>query len=242
MHKKAHLTHTLHPGEKLLVGKGIRVHLGMPLLEVHTEEIDEFNLAKLLNVPAKKVEKYLVAKLNSHVEKGAVIARKKSLFKKISVKTPVVGTLLMINSEAGIVGIKRTSDIHQEPAWFSGVVKEIEKDKIVFEVEGGLISGKFGQGGPVSGELIVIEGPVTAISLPIGLEKKILVVEKADSAVIAKADALGIVAIVAAALDLPAFPPPYLLVEDIRPILRYTGRPAIVSGARHEMLIVEEGK
>ena len=66
----------------------------------------EFNLAKNLGVPPKKVVKLMVKSLGELVKKGEVIAVQKTAFKKKTFLAPVAGVLDSLTEE-GILKIKK---------------------------------------------------------------------------------------------------------------------------------------
>lgn len=239
MYKKAQITLKIASGAKPLVSKGHKVKRGDVLLETTQSELDEFDLAKLLSVPPQKITTYLTVKPHAEVKAGQVIARKKGMLSQQVVKSPISGELVIIDETKGIVGIKRAGESKKITAWFSGTVDDIDDSQIVFAVSGKVLIGHEGRGAATSGKLLVL-GEVSALTMPIDVEKTIVVVKRASSDLIAKADALGAVAIVTELIDPPPFSLPYLLFADIRDINHHHDKWAILNGDERQLLIVDE--
>ncbi len=238
MQKKAHLTLTLKAGEKPHVNKGDHVKRGDILIESQNPVIYEFNLAHLFKLPPQKALLTLLVKPHQHVEKGTVLARKKSILSKHFIKTPIGG--VMVNSDNGIVGIQAGDKAAPVAAWFEGKATDVSDSKLIFEVIGTVCAGKSGKGSPASGKLLVVSEVITSLQMPIDLEERIFAVKTASSDIVAKADALGATAIIAETLDQPLFSLPYLLIEDIKELVRYNHKTVIICGDEKELLIIEE--
>lgn len=239
MQKNALLTHRIAPNETPVVKKGDHIKHGDPVIAVGQSEVDEFNLAKLLDVKAKDIPKFLKVKPDSEVSRGQMLAFKGGMLKKRSVKSPVSGKFIWVDQDKGLVGIEKSSDQSEIKAWFDGVVKEVTDQKLVFEVGGVVHLGKEGIGGPVSGKLYYIPHEVTSLTLPIDLDGTVVVLKQALSDTVAKADALGAKAIIAETIEEPEFALPYILVEDISDFSRYNGKTVIVNGKEKEALILD---
>jgi predicted transcriptional regulator len=238
MQKKAHLTLRLNPNEKPQVAKGDRVVSGARLIS-SSSELSEFNLAKLMGISPKDIEKYLKVKFGEKVEKGQLLAQKSDLLSRKIIKSPLSGVFIQVDKSKGIVGIQKENRHTETTAWFEGVVEEVQDDKIVFSVKGEMISGSDGKGLPVTGKYKIIENS-TALTMPIEISGCVLAVKDAQSDLIAKADALGAVAIVAETLDQPPFSLPYVLVSDINDTSRFREKSVIVFGDAKELIVIED--
>jgi hypothetical protein len=239
MQKKAHLTLKLKTGDQARVAHGDSIKRGDVLVSPKPDEMDEFNLAKLLGVKPKDIGSFLVVKEGAAVNAGGVIAKKGGLMRKQIIKSPVAGIFTVVNSEKGIIGIKQERKSADITAWFSGEVVELTDEKIVFEVIGHTVDATDGKGQPVSGTLLLVSGPMDALSMPTELEEKILAVADAQSDIIAKADALGALAIIAQELHAP-ISIPYVVVEDIAALERYHGKTVVVYGDEKQVLVIAE--
>lgn len=240
--KKAHLTLTLSETDQPMVKAGTHVSPGDILVTSKPTQVNEFNLAKLLNVLPKAVEKYLVIKAGDTVEKGTVIARKKSLLKRDQVKAPIAGTFIAVDAEKGLYGIQEAVVRADVVSWFTGIVTEVSADKLVFELTGVAIPGKAGQGKPASGNLFYVDYEIDVFSMPTELAACVFCAKRLSSDIIAKADALGATALVAEEIAEPTFALPYVLVDDIQIVGKHHGRTTIVYGDEKQILVIEGKK
>lgn len=240
MHKKAHLTLKLTGGDRPAVAVGAKVIPGDILVTATGAEIDEFNLAKLLGVSPKDITALLVIKENTPVKKGDVIASKKGLMSKQAVRSPVEGEFIIVNKDTGIVGIRKQKSRDDIVSWFSGHVTELSDEAIIFELAGVTLDGVQGKGHPVSGMLLYSAGDVDLLTMPIDLDQKILALKDASADIIAKADALGVNAIIAETISQPPFSLPFIVVADIEAIGKYQNKTIIVYGNEKQILVLEE--
>ncbi len=242
MLKKTHLKIKYHDREKTVVKKGDHVTSGMILVETVDKNTTEFNLAKLLRVDPKKISKYLTVKEGDKLETGAVIAQKKGLLSKKLIKTPISGIFHVRGDNSGLVEIRSENQSDTVKAWCDGTVFDIDKDTIDVEVDAHCILGKSGQGRPVKGKLKVINHEVDVLSLPLDIDQSILALKHADEAVIAKANALGAVAIIAQILEQPPLSVPYLELAEFDDILPYDHYETLVYGDEKHLLIFSPDK
>ncbi len=240
MHKKTHVSIHLETYEKPVVEKGFHILYGDPLIVSNPLSIHKFDLAKILDIPGQKITSYLLVKENQSVKQGQAIARKKRVFSSQLVKTPVAGEFIILDALRGLVGIKEKTDEKTTAAWFDGIVEEVNKEEIVFSVQGCMIEGIQGKGKLASGILKVVTENISTLTMPIDLDRAILVVKEAVSDVIVKADVLGAVAIVCEVLHSPNFSLPYLLVSDITKIHAHNKKQALLYGDKLQLLVLEE--
>ncbi len=240
MHKKAHLTLKLSPNDALAVKIGDAVKPGDVLVTFGKPVIHEYNLAKYLEIEPAQLSKYLLVTDGSQVILNQPIARKKGLMNKHTVKVPVAGEFFVVDANAGIVGIKEKKASSEIVSWFSGTVSEINPEKIIFEVLGQAIIGTSGKGEPVSGTLLYFPDLVDVFSMPTNLQDRVLVLREAVAEVVAKADALGVSAIISQKLDQPPFKLPYVVVSDIEVLKIGHEKTSIVYGREKQILIIEE--
>jgi len=237
MHKKTNLTVRLPVGSAPAVTKGETVIKGTPLTKSAPREITEFNLQKIFG--HSDISKLIIVAAGTFVEKGIVLARKKGLFKKLSVKAPISGIFEIIDEKAGVVGIEKKKAKEAITSWFAGTVVEvINNDKIIFEVSGIPFAATAGKGHPVSGMLLVVTEIVDALSMPTDIEKRILAVPEAHQDMIAKADALGARAVITQ--EIGATPQlPFLLLSDISVLEKFNHKQVMVYGDEKQLIIIE---
>ncbi|KKP59331.1 MAG: hypothetical protein UR52_C0008G0041 [Candidatus Gottesmanbacteria bacterium GW2011_GWA1_34_13] len=235
------VTLKLASSDKPLVSKGKKVNIGDPLVKSFIDETEQLNLCKILNIKPQKLEKFLKIKIGANVKAGDILAQNKKLFKKTLLKAPVSGTLVMLNKDQGLVGIKRQIESPNSLiSWFHGEVIEVTKDKIMLKVDGLIITSKEGKGKPVKGILKVIKSPISIYDLPTDLKSVILAIKTAHSDIIAKADALGAMAVIAEKIEQPSFKLPYLLIERIDDIINFNDYEVMVYGDEKQILILNK--
>ena len=152
-------------------------------------------------------------------------------------KTPVSGQLKIIDKEKGKVAIvdKPSSGFISQ---LTGIVHDVTTESVQLQISGLEILGKEGRGHPVYGKIFFLPPDTDVLNLNIDIEDCILVVKHAESSVVAKADTLGAVAIIAESLELPDFTLPYLTVTDISALSRYNEKIVVVYGNEKQLLIV----
>lgn len=118
------------------------------------------NLSHLLSVPPHEVEKYLVAKLNTKIFKGELLAFKKGWIlggKKI-VTSPADGVIDFFNRETGEVKIAFLPKKSKLPAGVYGFVEEVDKERgqVTIKTLVSKIYGIFGSGHSRDGTLHIL--------------------------------------------------------------------------------------
>lgn len=240
MHKKARITLTIKPDDKVRVKTGDEVYPGDLIISSGTHNFEEFNLATALQISPKLFEKFLEIKDGEEVKRGMPLARKKGLLQTIVVRSPLDGVFMVKDRDTGVVAVTSKKDVKDITCWFWGKVAELVDDKIIFELNGTAFSGKEGKGKPVSGTLVYIPKEITVLDMPTDISEKVLVVRSALADVIAKADALGVSAIVAQNVEQPPFNLPYVLLDTIDLLEKFHEKSSIVYGDEKQILIVEE--
>lgn len=244
MHKKTRLTVAISPDESPTVKKGATITKGDTIIKPRgeTKQI-HIDLAKLLRLPPREVLKKLIVREGARITPRQVLALKSGVLKNMIVRAPTGGEFVIIDKDAGIVGItQKVGQAEEVKAWFEGTVIEVEKDKLIFEVTGMVIFAREGKGQPVWGRLLVLSPETTALSMPTEIGDAVISVKEAHSEIVAKADALGSVAIIAEQVEQPPFSLPYLLIEDIGHLGQFHDQMVIVYGDRKELLILTQEK
>lgn len=241
MQKKARLRLKLKKGETPKVKKGDTVTHGQVLIIGPTLTLNEFSLAEALGVVAADVEKHLVVKVDTHIKKGDVLAKKGGLLSKKVIKSPISGVFVWVSQDQGIVGVKDEATKPDEvTAWFDGTVEDVSDEAVVVAVSGTPIAGKAGRGGPASGKLLIVSEGITVFSMPTDIESRVLAIKTVAPDMVAKADALGATAIITEDIEEPPFTLPYLLVENIESLSKFHEKTVIVHGEAKELLVIDE--
>ncbi|TSC86886.1 MAG: Uncharacterized protein G01um10147_761 [Microgenomates group bacterium Gr01-1014_7] len=117
------------------------------------------NLADLLKVSPKDVEKYMRRTLSQRIYRGELLAYRSSFFegKKI-VTSPSDGVLDFMNPKTGELRLKFLPKKEDLPAGVFGVVEMVDKQKgqIVIRTQASVVHGMFGSGRVRDGTLHVI--------------------------------------------------------------------------------------
>ena len=238
-HKKARLTLKLGAGDTTAQTKGAKVTPGDLLVTVPKASIREFNLAKILMTTPEKVLAMLTVQEGDFVEAGSIFAQKKGVLRRKLVKTSTAGFFRILDEKKGLVGIEKKKERADIIAWFHGTVAEATDEHIIFELTGQTLSGTAGKGHPVSGKLIVLTDTVDALTLPTELEERILAVKIARAEIIAKADTLGVGAIIAEEVHEPTITLPFIQITDIETLRPFHDKTVIVYGDEKQLLVVD---
>jgi len=238
-HKKARLTLKLVAGDTTTHTAGTKIAPGDILVTVPKATIREFNLAKILTTTPPKALSMLTVHEGDFVEAGVVFARKKGLLRRKLVKTSAAGVFRILDEKKALVGFEKKKERNDIVAWFHGTVVEVTDEHIIFELTGQTLSGTSGKGHPVSGKLIVLTDTVDALTLPSELEERILALKIARAEIIAKADTLGVGAIIAEEVHEPTITLPFMQIADIESLRPYHDKTVIVYGDEKQLLIVD---
>jgi hypothetical protein len=239
MSKATLVTIKLEPNDKSVVSKGKKIIIGDSLVKSFSENIISINLKKILNINPKHLEKYLIVKPGTQINQHDIIAEKKSVLKKEQIKAPISGKFEILDKDQGIVIIKNQIESSKLiTSWFDGEVKDVMPDKIIFSVNGESITGVKGKGKLVKGKLQVIGESISIYDLPIDLKSQIIAIKNASSDIVAKADALGALAIIAETLEQPPFSLPFIIISDIASISKFHKQDIMLFGDEKQILIL----
>jgi uncharacterized protein (TIGR01319 family) len=216
--------------EKLLPG-------GTLFLRERPEEAREYTaveVAKELGVEPDKLAPYLRVKPGDEVDRGQWLAAKLASEFKF-VESPVRGKVNRIDKHFGIVLIEPLLEELEIKAWLPGVVEEVSDRGCTVACTATTITGVWGSGGEVSGEL-------TLSAVAAG---KVVVRDFADSATLAQAKERSASGLICAGVNLQEVMEPYppftivvlegfgeqRLPEDVRRILtKHEGRLTLLDG------------
>lgn len=246
----------LPPWAKPKVEKGEDVEEGQLLAAgVEEKEIKEIDLAKIFQVSPKKVGKFLKCSLGSKVVEGQVLAEKSGILGLGArvFKSPVSGVLEAL-TEYGVLKIKTESKKKEILSPIKGKVSNIFPQKIEIEFSGFCFTGSAGLGEENWGPLQILrKEEVDLRDLTSELFGSIIVVSgKITSGFCHKADALGILGLVAGdkseevesedLIILLAGEKNGFIPKDILGKLeRYQGKKVFISGKKKSLIIpIEE--
>ncbi len=149
------------------VAAGQVIAKGVPQMEFVINLADEFS------EPQEKARKYLVKNPGDRIEKGEVLAVKKSQFglKEVKLVGNVTGLITRYERDTGnlivLVGGGKHEDIVSP---VDGIVTICDNEKIFLSTDKDVFTGRKGGGGSVTGEVYVIEE--SGISLYYALDSR----------------------------------------------------------------------
>ena len=222
--------------------KGDSFKIGDILIEEANEEIDTFDVGKLLGVVPQNIFRYLTVSDGEAVEKGQVIAKKKNLLHSISIQAPLSAIFIVMDKAKGTVGLKRGASGKRVVAQYPGIVVDKNEAGLVVEVKGVAIAVKDGKGHQIVGKLTLFPENVTMLTMPTDVAGKIIAVKNGDSDLLAKADALGAKGMIVEKIELPDFTLPYVIIPDFSSISRYNEKQLLLHGSNKLLLVLESTK
>ena len=164
--------------------------------------------AERLGVDPDEVPAAAVVKPGDRVQKGQVLAQTRSFFGlfKSECQAPVDGTVEIINTTTGHIGVREDPNPIEVTAYIQGrVVETMPGEGVVVETEGALIQGIFGVGGERQGILqrIVDSPDATITEEMIGPEMAGFILcggANVTGGALRKAASLGVIGIVVGAI------------------------------------------
>lgn len=116
-------------------------------------------LAERLGVEVSDVQKMLMVHIGDAIKEGDVLAESKGLFGRFfrsEVKSPCAGTVELLSSATGNLGIRQPPTPIEKDAYVEGTItKVIPTEGVVVSCNGALIQGIFGVGGERLGTIQV---------------------------------------------------------------------------------------
>ena len=222
-----------------LVKKGDRIEPGQVIGLQHRKVKTFLNLARRLKVDPAKVRSFLLPGPGTVVEKGEILARRRSLLgAKLTVVSPQEGQFKLLK-RSGWAVISRLQK-KKILALLSGEVTAVYDDKLTIRFMAQLFSGKTSYRRQQWAKLIS-----TSEESIFGLQKPgkpvFLLLSQPTSSLVAKAKALGVKAIISPQ-QFPNCPLPNFAVADYNALLALVGRPALLDGKQQRLLVCREEK
>jgi hypothetical protein len=140
----------------ILVGPGQRVEPSDVVAQAEQGgQFRTLEVARLLRVPASKVQRYLKKEIDSPVKIGEVIASRPGLPPR-QVRSPVNGTLVGVDKHTGRVAIQSEGRQIELRAYVKGTIGNVMEGRgVIVETPGALIQATWGLGGESFGVLRV---------------------------------------------------------------------------------------
>lgn len=164
-----------------------------PIYEKNESEVN-IEVAAELKIPPKAIFKYLHVSLGEVLEKGAIIAERKSMLSKVSLVAPERGEVRAIDHDAGTVTliVRESGEAHFT---FEGTFTKSDKQDLVFSVPEGTEYEVLGSLSKTFGAKTSYIHNAEEITLD-RCEDKVIVTSLQDTMAVSKMAALGPVAIV----------------------------------------------
>jgi glycine cleavage system H lipoate-binding protein len=180
---------------KTLVKKGDRINKGQKVATFNRFKKHKINLAKKLGTSAKKTSSCLLVNLGEKISKDKIIAETKTLFKKISVPSPVAGQVFAFDNDTGLLTIEIAQEARDLLSPFSGKVEKVTKEGVTIKIKAEkILDFKKSWGNNIFGQLVFHDGALTALGGQ--YQKKVILTNRLFPALINKAQAIGSLAIV----------------------------------------------
>ncbi|OGK12494.1 hypothetical protein A3C98_01375 [Candidatus Roizmanbacteria bacterium RIFCSPHIGHO2_02_FULL_37_15] len=177
---------------KCILKVGQKVDFNTPFIEDYQSEDIIISIAKKLQIPSDKIFKYLKKFVGDPIQKGDIIAERKSLISKNVILSDYNGVIKEINHYEGTVNISIYKSKNTfTNAYFKGEIVELTKERIKIKVTEAKdfqlkqASTNFG------GETIFFKDPYGPIFAS-QAANKIMIAEVVDVYLKTKAEALGI--------------------------------------------------
>ena len=224
-----------HKHPKIDVSKSDKVKKGDVLAKYYSKKEIELDVASALSIKPKDIDKYLHLAISSEFLKGEIIARKKNKNEEEEYISGVDGKRLGVDKNSGKVKIEAKK--HKEIiSPVDGTIEEADDDKIKISFDADVLEGESSGSGKIWGELSILgQDPYSALDS--GFEGKIIMVDEADLMFIAKAQALGLKAVVACRADEREDCLPIFLIKNEQITSDFEGRTVLLDLAQKRILI-----
>jgi len=120
----------------LLVKENQSVDFQTPFFELKTKKNINIPVAKKLSIKPDKIFRYLKKLVGENIEKGEVIAERKTFFSSQKIVSSNSGVIKEINHDLGEITLEiNEKDEQIRSCYFKGKIKKIEKNKIEIDIE-----------------------------------------------------------------------------------------------------------
>lgn len=200
-------------------------------------------LAAILGVSPSTVTKYLKTGIGEEVEKGQVIAVKKSMFSQTAFKSPYGGKIKEINLRNGeiIFGTINMGKVFDIILPINGKVKSIRSDELEITVSGIVLKGLKGKGPDVWGKIVYFpKENLEILDRFNNIENSIVCCNKLNEETSLKLEVIGTKGLVVK-LPPPKTNLPFILVEDseFRKIINLLGSKIVLLPEALELVIYD---
>lgn len=176
-------------GVKCLLKPGQEVNFGTPFLKTGKDVATTIPLSKKLGVPSSKIFRYMKKLVGDSIQKGEIIASKKTLLSEMHIKSENEGVIKEINHyEGSIIIVEKSEEQDAVRAFFKGVVEHVRKNEFDINLSG---AKDFDLKKPeisFGGHFVVLESDKIA-----EMQDTVIFAESMTTYVLAKSEAMGAV-------------------------------------------------
>lgn len=249
----ATLTLYMPKNVRVAVKAGDEILVGQSLIDASKRNNAIYNVAQLLKIAPKKVRSVIRKKGGEGVEKGDVLASKRSVINTKSIRAPFAGRVVGLDEERGEIEIAPTdfekitviSPVH-------GTVRNIDEEKVDIDFNGVVVFAKQGMGSMRKGLLTIVskaDEDVLLTDIKEEHQNKVLQGGHFSRQIIQKAFGIGAASVLATSIDEGDFfhfeeakllNTSLLLIStvDYNELTGYQGREAVVEGM-HKRIIIQ---
>ncbi len=164
------------------------------------------HLSRLLKIPPRDIQKYLVVRVGEKIHEGEIIAQKKSFLKTFFIRSPLEGKIKEIDFKKGIAVIdssKEDEEIGEIKSPVAGKIIKINSDDLELEFEGIVLEVLDGEGTDVIGEVISFDKSVDTFDLSSETMDKIILCGDITESALTKAEMIKVKGLI---LNQPSLP------------------------------------
>lgn len=130
------ITFHISSSDHLMIKAGQEVDFQTPLIKkVYTTDV-KINISKKLQIPPQNIFMHMAKVVGDEIQKGEVLAKKKTLISEKNYSSEYTGIIKEINHNEGSLLIStKTKKEEITNAYFKGKVEEVKKNEVTLEVK-----------------------------------------------------------------------------------------------------------
>jgi hypothetical protein len=193
------MTITFHVSslDHLLIKAGQEVDFKTPLIKkVYTTDV-KVNIAQKLQIPPQNIFIHMAKVVGDEIQKGEVLAKKKTLISEKSYVSEYAGIVKEINHNEGSLLIStKTKKEEITNAYFKGKVEEVKKNEVTLEVKKAKVFPAKSISDDFGGEVLFFEGKSLDTLTEENIRNKVLFADTIKSYNRVKFEVMGILGLV----------------------------------------------
>lgn len=174
---------------KCLLKPGQDIEFGHPYLKIGKDVATTIPLSQKLGVPSSKIFRYMKKLVGDPIQKGEIIASKKTLLSEMHIKSEQEGVIKEINHyEGSIVVVEKSDEQDTVRAFFKGTVEHVKKNEFDINLSGAKDFDLKKPERSFGGHFVVLESDKIA-----EMQDTVVFAESMTTYVLAKSEAMGAV-------------------------------------------------